>query len=516
MRRLMALAAVGVLLISGLAAAAPTRSDALVVVSVRGLAAKRAGTAFFIGDGSLAVTARHVIYGNSRNGDGESMGMVSLISPYLGDECEAQIVAEDRELDLVIVRGRWKGHPAVELADEPAILAATALEVESRVAAVGALMGSQIASGALNTQTEQLPVDNVGVRAGQSRIVAFNAAGKLSAGWSGGAASVPGTSKVAGCLSTIGGVGGIVGADATYACAFSAEQVRAAVKREGLADALQPREAMARPGDAEAVFKLIVQCFAERSAEKSAELAQQIIAKRPDNAAYQVMATAGQYALHRWAEAEACYRKALELDPHSMEARIFYAQFLAEQKRPKEAMALLEEVRRDNPRSTIWAIGMCNILNAQSSYAASVKVLEEALAVTPRDPGLLAYLGQAQKETGDHAGAVKSLRRAMELGLDIPGLRAVLIGQLEETGALDEAEVQCRLLRDKTPSDPKAHFLLANFLANHRPAKRDEAISELEQALALPGANSGPLGSAMRDLLQRLKKHATTEPALHL
>lgn len=516
MRRLTALVVVCVLLITGFAAAAPTRSDAVVVVLVRGLGAKRAGTAFFIGDGSLAVTARHVIYGNTHNGDGESMGMVSLISPYLGDECEAQIVAEDRDLDLAIVRGRWKGHPAVELADEQATMAATALEVESQVATVRALMDLQIGSAGLNTQTEQLPVDYVGMRAGQSRIVTFNTVGKLSPGWSGSAAFVPGTSKVAGCLSTIGGVGGIVGVDATCACAFSAEQVRTAVKREGLSDALQPHETMVRPGDAEAVFKLIVQCFAERSAEKSAELAKQLIAKRPDNAACQVMATAGQYALHRLSEAEACYRKAMELDPRSVEAHVFYAQFLAEQKRPKEAMALLEEVRRDNPRSTIWAIGMCNILNAQSSYAASVKVLEEALAVTPRDPGLLAYLGQAQKETGDHAGAVKSLRRALELGLEIPGLRAVLIGQLEETGSLDEAEAQCRLLKDKTPSDPKAHFLLANFLANHRPAKQDEAIAELEQALALPGANSGPLGSAMRDLLQRLKKHATTEPTLHL
>jgi tetratricopeptide (TPR) repeat protein len=515
MRRSVALAAVGILLIAGFAVAGQTRSDALVAVLVRGTAEKRAGTAFFIGDGSLAVTARHIVYGNDQSGVSESLGMVSLVSPYLGDECEAQIVAEDRELDLVVLRSSWKGHPVLELADEQAIMAATALEVESRIETVRALVESDLGTGGLTTQSEQLPVDYIGTRAGQTRVLAFSAAGKVVRGWSGSAVFLPGTSKVAGCLSSVG-LGRIVDTGATHATAFSMEQVRAVLKREGMAEALQARQTTVRTRDAEQGLRLILQFYAERDPEKDIELAKQLIARAPGNAVYHVMAATRHEKLHHPADAEACYRKALEVDPHSAEAHVFYAQFLTAQKRLKEAMPLLEDVRRTNPRSTIWAIGMCNILDEQSDHAACVKVAQDALAITPRDAALLVYLGQAQKAMGDHAAAVTSLRRAMELGMDMTGLHLVLGGELEAIGSLDEAEAQFRLVKEKTPSEAMSHFLLANFIAKHRPAKVNEAIAELEQALSLPGANDGPLAKPMRDMLQGLKRHAATQPALHL
>src|SRR5262245_33283601 len=75
---------------------------ALVLVYARSLDASAVGQGFIIGDGTLVITVRHILYGQ-RPGDHRPDVMVEVVSPYLGDACEAQLVSEDRSLDLAVL-----------------------------------------------------------------------------------------------------------------------------------------------------------------------------------------------------------------------------------------------------------------------------------------------------------------------------------------------------------------------------------------------------------------------------
>ena len=103
--------------------------DALVLIDMRSFMGRRAGSGFVIGNGTLVVTAHHLVFEESEQGRHEMSGLVFVASPYLGDACEAKIVAADEELDLAILEIPWKGHPALRLVDESGLLSAERLVV---------------------------------------------------------------------------------------------------------------------------------------------------------------------------------------------------------------------------------------------------------------------------------------------------------------------------------------------------------------------------------------------------
>jgi trypsin-like peptidase len=77
-----------------------------------------------IGDGTLIVTAHHIVFEVSEKGQHKMAGLVSVVSPYLGEVTDAEIIAADSELDLVVLKVPWKDHPALNLATEEEIFSA--------------------------------------------------------------------------------------------------------------------------------------------------------------------------------------------------------------------------------------------------------------------------------------------------------------------------------------------------------------------------------------------------------
>src|SRR6185436_10429589 len=94
---------------------AASPADAVVLVIANAPSGKELGQAFFIGDGSLAVAPRHVLYMQTNEAPSESLALLTLLSPYFGDCAEARLVAEDVDEDLAIIRCEWKQHPALAL-----------------------------------------------------------------------------------------------------------------------------------------------------------------------------------------------------------------------------------------------------------------------------------------------------------------------------------------------------------------------------------------------------------------
>jgi len=65
-----------------------------------------------IGDGTIILTAGHLV-----RQEGALKGVFAF-SPYLGDMCEAKMLAMDEEKDLAAFRVPWEGHPAFSVAEE--------------------------------------------------------------------------------------------------------------------------------------------------------------------------------------------------------------------------------------------------------------------------------------------------------------------------------------------------------------------------------------------------------------
>ena len=140
--------------------------DALVMVIMRSFMGRGAGNGFVIGDGTLVVTAHHLVFAGSEKGQHKEAGLISVVSPYVGDGCEARIVAADEELDLAVLRIPWVGHPALKLADDADVISAERLVVRG-IPDIVRSIGSD-AHGPVpekfGSQVENLPVDYVAVR----------------------------------------------------------------------------------------------------------------------------------------------------------------------------------------------------------------------------------------------------------------------------------------------------------------------------------------------------------------
>ena len=74
--------------------------DSLVLIISRSIKGMGWGNGFAIGDGSLVVTAHHVVIEDS-DSEHELVGLISVVSPYLGEVADAEIVAADKQFNSI-------------------------------------------------------------------------------------------------------------------------------------------------------------------------------------------------------------------------------------------------------------------------------------------------------------------------------------------------------------------------------------------------------------------------------
>jgi len=107
------------------------------------------------------------------------------------------------------------------------------------------------------------------------------------------------------------------------------------------------------------------------------------------------------------------YRRALELDPDLIPARLRLAEMLVEDKQAPEALPHLERLYRQAPdRPDVQArLGMCRFLQGQMDDAR--RLMELAVVHLPNDPALLIYLAKMDIQDGRGAEAEKRLRHVL-------------------------------------------------------------------------------------------------------
>jgi len=469
--------------------AAPIRAeDSLVVVTSSTPMGKRAGNAFVIGDGTLVVTAHHLVFEESEQGEHQMPGLVRLFSPYLGDDCEGEIVAADKELDLAVLKASWRGHPALQLADDNSIVSAERLEIIGMPTVIHSLGpdSSEPFPESLTFQREVLPVDFVAVRQQIPRFILLRGVGQLGKGWSGSPMLLPGSCKAAGCFVRLHGT---TRQKATSAEGLAISQVKRLVADAGKEESLRrAKAALPRAKDGVDVF-LLTRCayrdYLRDNYDSAFEKVQKLILVRPESAFAYALAGSAAQEQGKSDQAEQYYQKALTLNPGATALQVYYAQFLSKHQ-PNKALEILQQMWPFDRFKPHVALLMFNVLSKRGEFERCAEFLKEALKVNANNAYLWVNLGACQLQSGDADNAVVSLTKAVELLADKGPLRGQLAQLLEKQGRVNDAERHFRKPLEIEPDNPVVHFWLAQFLARHRPAANEEALKEAQIALELP------------------------------
>lgn len=217
----------------------------------------------------------------------------------------------------------------------------------------------------------------------------------------------------------------------------------------------------------------------EESRPKLVSAAQKALELDPDLSEAHVLLADVQREQWHWAEAESEYKRALELNPNDADAHVGLALWLVCQGRKDEAVDWAERGQKLDPLAASGTtIGW--ILFQSRRYDDAVRELRSVLAVRADDATALYFLGFVLTANNQPADAIPVLEKAISVSNRSPGVIGVLIRAYVLTGRRTDA---LRLLaelktRRKAGYVPAAAFVNAYLGLG----ENDQAFASLEQA----------------------------------
>jgi pentatricopeptide repeat protein len=140
----------------------------------------------------------------------------------------------------------------------------------------------------------------------------------------------------------------------------------------------------------------------------------------------------------QWAEAEAEYRRALELSPNDADAHWGLAWWLLCRGRTDEALSWAQRSRELDPLF-LSGTDMGWILFTARHYDEAIRELRTSLATQPDEPVTLWDLGIALVDNNQPADAIPILEKAVSLSNRSPGVIGVLISAYARAGRRNDA-----------------------------------------------------------------------------
>jgi tetratricopeptide (TPR) repeat protein len=184
-----------------------------------------------------------------------------------------------------------------------------------------------------------------------------------------------------------------------------------------------------------------------------------------------------------WAEAETHYKRALELNPKTIDAHLFYAHLLSNTGRPDEAIAEIKRARELDPANPfVSSLEGQFLVHAGRSDEALI-TLKETIALAPGFWFPHVFAASAYTEKGMYAEAIVEAHRAEELSkwqtvsLAYEGIALAKWGKRAEAQAV--LDKLFKLSHEQGRWVPPMHFAaLYNALGN-----TDEVITWLNKAI---------------------------------
>ncbi len=462
--------------------------DCLAIVLSTTPTSGRPGVGFLIGDGTLVVTAYHVVAEASEVGDHRMLGAIKVVSPYLGECSYTEIVAVSEQEDLIVLKVPWAGHPAFELASNRELFDAANLEALGIVPIVSAIPSESMLPFPPTFIAERnvLEVDFVAIRRNEPRFISLAGRGQLGPGWSGAPMIIPGTLKAAGCFVRLN-------RSASDGRMSSRGPALAHIKRLVRRNtSLRTAETtLEKASDGYQVTRLLLEAhklLVRDEYEAAAEKANTLLMLRPESPIFHVLAAQIQEAKGNRERAGAHYDTALKFDSRTAMLQMMHGQFLLDDD-ADQGLDILEGLWEHGRMRPWLVLIMWNVLSERPIEEDCLERLQEALEVEPKNAYLWFNLGAGQIQAGRKDEGFAAMTRAVDLYPERGPLRGNLARLLESEERLDEAELHFRTLLSIEPENPVVYFWLARFLAGHRPVARAEAMEIAQKALALqPGS----------------------------
>jgi TolB-like protein/tetratricopeptide (TPR) repeat protein len=140
----------------------------------------------------------------------------------------------------------------------------------------------------------------------------------------------------------------------------------------------------------------------------------------------------------QWAEAEAEYRRALDLNPSDSAAHVGFTRWLLSQGRADDAVAWARHARDLDPLGNVGtSIGY--ILFTARHYDEAIRAMRAVVGVRPEDASAYWYLGFALIANDQPEEAIPVLEKALSVSERSPGVMGVLIRAYAHSGRRSDA-----------------------------------------------------------------------------
>ena len=199
-----------------------------------------------------------------------------------------------------------------------------------------------------------------------------------------------------------------------------------------------------------------------------------------------------------WTEAEAEYRRALELGPNNADAHAGFALWLLCQQRTDEALARIQRARALDPVG-ISGSSVAWILFQAHRYDDAIRESRSELALKPDNAVNLTGLGFALIANNQPADAIPVLEKAVSLSKGSPGATGVLVRAYAHAGRRRDA---LRLLAELKRRSKEGYIPAGAFVNAYLGlGDNEQAFYWLEQAY-----------KEQSNILQFLKTHPYFDP----
>lgn len=164
-------------------------------------------------------------------------------------------------------------------------------------------------------------------------------------------------------------------------------------------------------------------------------------------------------------EALAEVRRALAMDPSSVDALLALGSILSDLGRDDESLGAYRAAADADPRDGSARRGQARALIRLSRLREAESACAEALNLDPRDARALALLGQVQARSGRLGDAVRTLSQAAEADPALPDAQINLGNALLQSGSTEAARRAYEQALRLRPDEPDAHHNLGVLLA---------------------------------------------------
>jgi tetratricopeptide (TPR) repeat protein len=185
-------------------------------------------------------------------------------------------------------------------------------------------------------------------------------------------------------------------------------------------------------------------------------------------------------------------REAIRLDPSRENSYVALAFLLEKAQKYADAVAVLEQGRRNLPNSVAFLLPLGSNLVRAEKYEEGVGVLRELLRQNPGEADAYLQIADALRKTGrpgEEAQILIDLRRRKP---DYPMIGVMIARAMLNADSPDYAKVLAELARaeGKTPSDADIFYLRGKVFTQMN--REGEAVAELRHAIDLRPMEPGP------------------------